>query len=126
MTTWLFNRIVEVNLDWRLLPEEDKLIYRTKGWWASSQIRYCHNTTSIPRTAKQFGGTALFSLDKAAYRVVEKGQDPSRLGRWCWTRFWGKSQHTLRVITAYRPNPPGGPFTVYAQHATFFNTSGDN
>jgi hypothetical protein len=30
------------------------------------------------------------------------------------------------VVTAYRPNPPGGPFTVYAQHDSYFNSVGDN
>jgi hypothetical protein len=30
------------------------------------------------------------------------------------------------VVTAYHPNPPGGPFTVYAQHASYFNSVGDN
>jgi hypothetical protein len=27
-------------------------------------------------------------------------------------------------MVAYRPNPPGGPYTVYAQHRTFFNSIG--
>jgi hypothetical protein len=28
------------------------------------------------------------------------------------------------VITAYRPNPPSGPFTVYAQHNSYFHSIG--
>jgi len=128
MTTWSFDifGFAETNLDWRLLPEEQHLFQRTKGWWDSLHISLSHNTTSAPNTVWQFGGTALFSFDKAAHRIIERGQDPARLGRWCWSRFRGKSQHTLRVVTAYHPNPPGGPFTVYAQHASYFNSVGDN
>jgi len=68
----------------------------------------------------QYGGTALFSIDKTAHRAFQRGSDKTKLGRWCWTRYKGKNGHTLTVITAYRPNPPGGPFTVYAQHNNYF------
>jgi len=36
-----------------------------------------------------------------------------------WTRYKGKGTQSLRIITAYRPNPPQGPFTIYAQQNTF-------
>jgi hypothetical protein len=53
---------------------------------------------------------------------MEKGLDPSNLGRWAWTRYKGKDNHILRIFVAYRPNPPQGPFTVYAQHNAFFHS----
>ncbi len=55
---------------------------------------------------------------------MEKGSDISKLGRWTWTRYRGKDNQTLQIITAYRPNPPSGPFTVYAQHNAYFNSTG--
>jgi hypothetical protein len=59
--------------------------------------------------------------------VVGKGSDPSNLGRWTWSRYRGRNNHTLRIICGYRPNPPsGGPFTVYAQHKLYFNSTNDH
>jgi 23S rRNA pseudoU1915 N3-methylase RlmH len=37
-------------------------------------------------------------------------------------RYKGKDNHILRIFVAYRPNPPQGPFTVYAQHNAFFHS----
>jgi hypothetical protein len=54
--------------------------------------------------------------------VVSKGSDASKLGRWSWTRYKGKANHTLRIISPYRPNPPTGPFSVYAQQNSYFNS----
>jgi len=54
--------------------------------------------------------------------VIEKGIDDSLLGRWSWTRFKGKGGQTLRIITAYRPNLPHSPYTVYAQQNAFFHS----
>ena len=72
------------------------------------------------------GGGSIFSINKATHRVISKGFDPSNLGRWTWTRYRGRNNHTLCIICGYRPNPPsGGPFTVYAQHRQFFNTIND-
>ncbi len=40
------------------------------------------------------------------------------------TRYRGKDRHMLKVYSAYRPNPPNGPFTVYAQQNGEFNSKG--
>jgi len=64
----------------------------------------------------------LFSVDKAVHRAIEKGFDSTNLGRWAWTRYKRKGEQTLCVITAYRPNPPQGPFSVYAQHNAYFHS----
>jgi hypothetical protein len=128
INTWEFDIIglAETNVDWRLVGEEDKLIHRTKEWWESLHLSYSSNSTKPPIKPKQYGGVALFSINKAAHRVVSKGSDPSNLGRWTWTRYRGRNNHTLRIICAYRPNPPsGGPFTVYAQHKIYFNSIED-
>lgn len=100
-------------------------IFRTKEWWESLHLSWTHNLTMKPVTVTQYGRTALFSIGSAAHRVVEKGSDPSKLGRWTWTRYRGKSNQMLRIITAYRPNNPNGPFTVYAQHNTYFHLTGN-
>ena len=91
-------------MDWRIVPEEDRLYFRMKEWWESFHLSFAHNTTMPPVTATQYGGTALFSIGSSAHRVIEKGCDSTNLGRWTWTRYRGKNNHTLLIITAYRPN----------------------
>ena len=105
---------METNTDWRLVPEDLKLHSWLKHWGESLHLSMAFNGTSAPRTSRQFGRVALLSMNKAAHRVIEKGSDTSGLGRWCWMRYCGKVSNTLRVISAYRPNAPNGPFTVYA------------
>ncbi len=58
--------------------------------------------------------------------MINKGSDKSRLGQWTWTRYRGHNNQTLRIIVGYRPNPPAGPFTVYAQQRTYFVSQNDN
>ncbi len=63
-------------------------------------------------------------MGPASHQVVEKGADTSNLGRWSWTRYRGRNNQTLRIISAYRPNQPNGPFIVYAQQNAYFNSTG--
>ncbi|MFN9981150.1 MAG: hypothetical protein ACK53Y_14585, partial [bacterium] len=44
------------------------------------------------------------------------------MGRWTWTKYKGRGNQTLKIFSAYRPNPPQGPFTVYAQQNAFFHS----
>jgi hypothetical protein len=112
----------ETNVDWRTLKEEEKLPFRTSEWWDTQHVSWSHNRTCPPRQTRQFGGTALFSINQAAHRAIEKGWDKSNLGRWTWTRFQGRNDQMLRVVTAYRPDPPQGPYSVYAQQNAFFHS----
>jgi hypothetical protein len=107
--------VAETNIDWRLLREQDRLYARTKEWWESLHLSLSHNCTSPPADRRQWGGNALFSIDKASHTVIEKGSDPLKLGRWSWTKFRGRDNHVLKVYCAYCPNPPSGPLSVFAQ-----------
>jgi hypothetical protein len=126
ITKWEFDIFgcAETNIDWRKVPEKNKLFFRTKEWWESLHISSAHNCAMKPMMTRQFGGTAIFSIGKASHRVVEEGCNNTKLGRWTWTRYKGKNNHTLRVISGYRPNPPAGPFTVYAQQNANFHSIG--
>ena len=104
--------MVEVNLDWRLLQEKEWLPTRTQEWCEQQHVSWANNRNSPQRQIQQYGGTAIFTVDKAVHRVIEKAIDESLLGRCSWTRFKGKRGQTLRIFTAYRPNLPHGPYTV--------------
>jgi len=126
LVKWEFDifGVAETNLDWRLCKEEDKLPLRTKVWWEYQHVSWAFNSRSPSFEPRQYGGTAVFSVNQAVHRVVEKGFDDSLLGRWAWTRYKGKGNCTLRMISAYRPNPPTGPKSVYAQQNSYFLSLG--
>jgi hypothetical protein len=54
--------------------------------------------------------------------VIEKGWDKTNLGRWTWTRYQGMNAQTLRIVVAYWPNTPQGPYSVYAQQNAYFHS----
>ena len=115
---------VETNLDWRLCREEDKLPLRTNSWWEHQYVSWSFNSTAAPLEPRQYGGTVVFSNNQAAHRAISKGGDKSDLGRWSWTRYKGKGDSRLCVIAAYRPNPPTGSKSVYAQQNVYFLSKG--
>jgi hypothetical protein len=105
----------KTNVDWRLIPDPHKLYFHTKSWWETSHISHAFNLAVPPISRKQFGGTALFSIGSTARRISGKGVDKELLGRWSWMLYKGKNNLALKIYSAYRPNPPSGPFSVYAQ-----------
>jgi hypothetical protein len=51
-------------------------------------------------------------------RCSAKGQDPTGLGRWVWTRIQGTTDYNTSIFSAYRPclSSSTGVHTVSAQH----------
>ena len=66
--------------------------------------------------AKQYGGVAILAYGETSFYAAGSGIDPSKMGRWCWTRYRGKDEKYLRVVSFYRPVPsaPTGVKTVSA------------
>jgi hypothetical protein len=113
----------ELNRHWRNLPAEDHLHERFHGTWETLHTVTAYNTRERPDSDWQVGGTAMLTINTAAHRMVSSGRDPSRLGRWVWTRQIGKGGLHLRICTVYRPcKNATGPFTVYSQHQNFFDS----
>ena len=107
----------ELNVCWHLLPLHERLHERTLGWWETLHISHGYNRVTNSSSGYQKGGVAIFSINTAAHRVIQSGQDPSGLGRWVWTRYRGRHGIVLRVISAYRPVlNPSAPLAVYNQH----------
>ena len=76
----------------------------------------------------QPGGCIQVSYGRALHRYISHGKDPLGLGRWCWTRYRGRMDVTIRVITAYRPcvQHQGGESTVISQHQRYLHSINDN
>ncbi len=60
-------------MDWRLVPEDDKMMFRVKEWWQSLHLSWTNNTAMKPVMARQFGGAAVFSIDKVSIGYSKRG-----------------------------------------------------
>jgi hypothetical protein len=57
----------------------------------------------------------MLATAEAKQRIIERGKDPSGMGRWVWMRMAGKEGHHVRLVTAYRPCQSGGISSVFQQ-----------
>jgi hypothetical protein len=67
----------------------------------------------------QIGGVAMMTRGGLSCRIMNKGNDSNKLGRWTWTDYRGVRGIKVRIITAYRlvaTSNKGGTETVHAQH----------
>ena len=79
----------------------------------------CNTNEPQVSTRYQPRGVASFITNKLAYKIIGKGVDPTRLGRWCWTKYQGKGGKVLRVITAYRQCQIGGIKSTVVQQLRY-------
>lgn len=111
----------KVNLHWKSLQAHDQFAERIYGSWETSHALFSYNTNDRTPPKYQIGGTGILSVDEVTHRIIGCGQDTRKLGRWAWTRYRGKQDVTVRIISAYRPvDSRGGPFTTWRQQRTFF------
>jgi len=107
----------ENNIAWHKLTGKNRITKRTRGWWESLQVNTAHNMTDPHTGAYQPGGVGVFSINRMAHRVHSIGSDPTGLGRYSWTVFYGKDNKRLRAIAAYRPSKSNnGHLSVTQQH----------
>ena len=119
--------LTETNVCWHLLPVHERLHERTIGWWETLHISQGYNRNSRVGAAYQKGGVTIFSINTAANRVIQSGQDTTGLGRWTWTRYRGRNGVVLRVISAYRPVlNQSGALGVYNQHKQYMYLHNDD
>ena len=117
----------EVNLNWDKIGPVDQWDERTIGWWkgGNSTIK-AYNQQDVISKPSQPGGCMVTSVNKAKTKVVEHARDFRKLGRWAWTRYRGKNNKTLRVVSAYRPGSNAGAHTVYSQQRSYFDILGND
>ena len=64
-----------------------------------------HNKHDLTWTVRQWGGTAILTTGATVnFNGAGSGADSKGLGRWCWTRYRGRNNIILRVVSVYRPN----------------------
>ena len=114
----------ELNSQWPLLPPEQRLETKTATWWEAHHVSKAFNRRDTSGKKDLHGGCAVIASNRMCYRVVDKGEDASKLGRWAWTTFQGKRGKKLTVCSAYRPCIPSpcSSNAVWHQHNAFFAT----
>ena len=120
--------VTETNRCWHLLEEENRWRQRSKGWWETLHSSVAYNVKDgHMSTPFQPGGTMVLSCNSSAHRVFDSGRDISRLGRWSWTKYRGKHDVVLQVISAYRPCVPTEPGdnTTHSQHQRYLDAHND-
>ncbi len=120
--------LAEINLNLPKLPSSQQWKERFKGLQHNHSI-CTTNIQHITHDRVLFGGTALISTGTMAHCAVASGTDPSGLGRWAWTRFIGRHNTHLRIVTGYRPTPStrsDGPLQVANQHEVFLLSNDDD
>ena len=119
--------MAETNLHWASLDPTEGWEERMEGVWESMNHNLAYNQQDSINQVWQPGGCLQVSCDRAAHRCIGNGKDPSGLGRWCWTRYRGRHDVTLRIITAYRPchihNP--GEHTAHSQQQRYLHSIND-
>ena len=114
--------MAEMGMCWHWLPMKERLWEQTRGWFELIKMIASYNRHDNKHPPiSQWGSTSLWSLHNAAHHAIDSGHDPFGLGRWTWTRYRGRGNITLRVISAYRPCASNGPFMVYSQHHNYFD-----
>ena len=114
--------LTETNVHWKNVAVQGRLPEGTLGWWESLNLNTAYYEEYNAGSSFQPGEVSLWSINKAAHRVMEKGVDPRGLGRWAWTRYKGRDGVALRVVAAYRPVlNKEGIMSVWSQQRSFFN-----
>ena len=112
--------IQEINMHDKILPPQQK--------WKRKFHNICTTAATNQHSSSKrrilHGGTGHFLDAQLSLRQMECGQDPTHLGRWCWTFLRGKQGIQVRVISGYRPveDRSNRPHTVFSQHEYYFNT----
>jgi hypothetical protein len=117
----------EINVNWLVVKQSDKLEYRCKEWFENTAVIKSNNKTikdHMKLKRHQWGGTSSVTRCKLVHNIGKKVVDEAGLGRWCWMQFVGKNNMSTRIISVYAPHQPTGPESVCSQHRRYFNSVG--
>jgi hypothetical protein len=119
---------METGTDFRKLPEEMGLDLLLGD--SDCRVTTANNVTE-PSARTQHGGVASILFPRLAGFCLDRGKDPTGLGRYQWTTV-GTADRKTRIITAYRPIKPSqkkrtgerGWYTVWSQYRRYFRRRG--
>ena len=74
---------------------------QTKQWFETVHTVASNNQHDRHNTPYQPGGSAIITQQDMAIRVMGRGFDTNRIGRWSWALYRGKDNIKLRVVSIY-------------------------
>ena len=96
--------LTETNVHWERSHVYHKFRQTLKEAWPKSKISFCTSESNIKwNSDSKPGGTAMFALNNISSAVLQKGQDPSGMGRWTFITILGKNNTRTSIFTMYRP-----------------------
>jgi len=105
----------EHNICWDILPKQQQLADRTRGWWENSHWTTALNKCDQNPITHQPGRTGLGVFNELSLKALKPGSNELGLGQWSWVRLWGQSNYILLIVMAYRPCFSSGPLSTYQQ-----------
>jgi len=107
--------LTERNMAWDKWPYEERLPYKTRGWWEASHWSVSHNKKDKHGDGFQPGGMAILVLNKWAHWAMRPGDNTTGLGCWSWVQLRGRENHHLRIVAVYHPCKANGHLMTYQQ-----------
>ena len=93
----------EIKIRWDKIDSRHQWAERTTGFKNRNWL-FAHNRHENGRDKFLPGGVGIMAVNEMRGRIVEKGKDPSGIGRWTWMKLAGRSEKVLRVVSFYRPS----------------------
>ncbi len=82
---------VETNLNWQKIPTEHRLGECMLTCWEHHHLVVAQNNNDETNSKQQWGGLSIISINQVANRSFEIKKDPTKLGKWAWTRYKGQN-----------------------------------
>ena len=82
--------LTETNVHWERTHVSHKFRQTLKDTWPKNKISFCTSESNIKwNSDSKLGGTTMFALSNISSAVLQKGQDPSGMGRWTFITILG-------------------------------------
>ena len=96
--------LTETNVHWERAHVYHQFRRTVKDAWPKNKIIFCASESNIKWNSDyKPGGTTMFTLNNISSAVLQKGHDPSGMGRWTFITILGKNNTRTSIFTIYRP-----------------------
>ena len=111
----------EVNIHWPLVIPEEYWEEIISGHWETSNSVLAHNPEEDATKVWKSVGCIQINTARTTPKVISIGSETSGLSRWVCSRYCGKQNLTLWVISKFRPciKSSSGVQTTYYKHKRY-------
>ena len=96
--------LTETNVHWKRPHVTSNFKRILQDTWSEGSIGTCTSESNISWDSNyKPGGTVMISLHKITSATINKGEDPSGLGRWTFMTIMRKNNNSTTIFNMYRP-----------------------